>query len=206
MTLGFDTKCRDGRDVFTESKDVSPDIRLLQSALKDNPGNVRMKIELAELLDDTEDTNAAHLAWLDIEKICRQRLESNAGDGSLLFQLAEAVSHVGSDAETESALRRAVLVSSNDWTCWAALGSFLEANALELLVPEQLSGSVHPSYSKPPQELLDFHPQPEALQRSEALLRESGQCLDRITALAPNESDAWAVHGVVPYPRIGWLC
>ena len=145
LTLAYQFKCRDGLAVIAETKDMSGDIRLLQSALRDKPGDIRLKVELAEILDETGETNAAHLAWLDVEKLCRQRLEVNAADGLVLMHLGEAVQNLGHNAEAESVYRRAVLVSSNDWRCWAGLGNLLQVHARELIVPEQLSGSGWPA-------------------------------------------------------------
>jgi len=195
MSYGYNQTIRDGRRVFVAPQDLPSELRRLQSALKERPGDVRLKVELAEMLSGTDDTNAAHLAWLDVEKLWRQGQDANAADASALLQLGEAVENLGRDAEAESLYRRAVLGFSNDWRCWAGLGNFLQTRACGLLTPQGLGGISQPSLKTAPPELLDYHPRPDTLERGEAMLREAGQCLDRATTLAPKEPDAWVQHG-----------
>jgi tetratricopeptide (TPR) repeat protein len=191
LSFGYGWTVRDGRNVFRiQSDDMTGEIHRLQSVLKEQPGDVRKMVELAELLNDTaETTNAARAAWQDVEKICRQRLE--VGDDSLLLnQLGEALDNLDRFTEAESDYRRAVLISSNDWKCWASLGNFLQDRAYALLLPQQLARNFRPSPNPVPQALLDYHPPPDALQQCEAMCGEAGRCLDRVAALAPKEPDA----------------
>jgi tetratricopeptide (TPR) repeat protein len=196
ITMGYAFQMRDGREVLAENKDSSGDIRRLQSALKEHPGDVRRMVELAELLHETADTNAMRSAWQDVERVCRVRLGDSAADGLLLIQLGEALDNLGRSEEAESEYRRAVLVSSNDWRCWSALGHHLQDRAISLLgFPAPLAVGVQLSPGATPHNLPDYRPSADAVQQSATTCREAGQCLNRVLTLAPKEPDAWIAAG-----------
>jgi tetratricopeptide (TPR) repeat protein len=191
FTLGYAYKCRQGLEVIVETKEPWGDIRRLQRALREQPGNVGRMIELAEILDETEATNAARAGWQEVERLCRQRLEVNADDPLLLMQSGEALEALDRSAEAESDYRRAVAAASNDWRCWAGLGHFLQARAGSLLVPKSAAGRIESSPNPALPDWLNCRPTPDALQQFEKIRREAGRCLDRALALAPKEPEAW---------------
>lgn len=189
ITFGYKFAERDCLEVLIEDKDLSGDIRRLQSGLKEHPGDVRQMNELADMLDQTGATNAARQAWEAVEKLCRKHLETTPEDGMFLMRLGEALDGLGQKAEAESDFRRAALVCSNEWRCWAGLGDYLEAGATTALFAPL--GRFQPGPVAAPHELLDYHPSPDALQQYEVMNGEAARCLDRSAKLGSKDPEMW---------------
>ncbi len=164
------------------------------SGLRDNlsrqPGDAESLLKLGALLEYQNDAGEVRDCYQQAEAICRKRAAANPENGGNLDNLAEALWGQGKDEEAESLYRRATLVSSNDWQCWARLGNFLSFHQLNSVLPENFRDQ--PVVGQPPaREILDYRPSESALSEAEDSLREGGRCFDRAVALAPKEAQVY---------------
>ena len=180
-------------DAWAVSDNTNPEVAIsrLREHLKEHPDDVRELLKLANLLDENNDTNAARACYLKVEQLCRDPAASGLGDGLALTELGEALWKLGKNKAAQSAFRKAVLVSSNDWQCWVRLGNFLENEPFPLMFPEDLRSQIGPSPTVPAQEIWDYRPSPDALEKTEAMCKEASRCFDRAAALGPKESEVF---------------
>src|SRR6185503_18149230 len=117
----------------------------------------------------------------------------------------DALHNLGNNIEAESVYRRATLVSSNQWKCWAGLGTFLGDRAYNVLMPKG-AGERSPPASLRMLPLADSQA-PETLAASEAMRKESEKCFDRAVSLAPKEVDVFLARAEVQigYNTIDYL-
>ena len=168
-----------------------------QEELRKQPDDIQGSLRLAFLLNKNDLTNDAEIYWRKSEQLCRTRLETQPKNGLLLSYLGEALGSLDKNDEAMVSYRQAVLVSSNEWKCWAALGLELETRSQNLLLPENASFQIGLPI---PQAVLDFHPSLDALKASEEKDREASRCFERAVALGKKESEVFALHA--EYTRI----
>src|SRR5262249_39826649 len=124
-----------GSDWVTPTEgDSATQFNQLREQLKQEPENVRALIQLGLFWSAFDQTNEAFACYQKAEQICRREIEAHPQDGSHLTELGAVLSSTEKFAESESAYRKAVLVSSNDWRCWAGLGHFLNRRAYSTLI------------------------------------------------------------------------
>lgn len=173
--------------VIYDGGNPTEEISRRRAELKQQPEDIKRLLQLGYALDSNGETNESQSCYVKAEQLCRNRLAANPQDGLTLIDLGEALCKLGRDTEAESVDRHAVLVSSQEWRCWAGLGNFL-ANKPSLLFPNGLWDQVRPD-QLPAQAVLDFQPSPDLLKKSEAACGEASQCFGRALALAPHESE-----------------
>lgn len=197
LNYGITFEC----DEWTVSKNTAPEIQIsrLQEELKQHPDNARSLLQLGVLLDGQGDTNAAKGCYRQAEQVCRNRLAARPQDGLLLTDLGTALWDLGDADGAENAFRKSVLVSSNDWRCWARLGNFLPTASFSAMFPEKLRGQIGESPRPPTDKMLDFRPAPDALKRAEEACIEASGCFDHAMALAPSEAEVY-------FQRAGFIC
>jgi tetratricopeptide (TPR) repeat protein len=180
---------------FVEDHLVPGEIARLQKESNEHPEDPERWLRLATLLDREGSTNEAHECYGRAEKAARKNSDARSNDGLAFTSLADALHHLGNNVEAESIYRRATLVSSNQWKCWAGLGAFLGDRAYNLLMPEGAEEQLAPmGLTMPPR--ADSQ-SPETLAVSEAMRKESEKCFDRAILLAPKEVDVFLARAEV---------
>lgn len=157
---------------------------------KENPGDIGRQIRLGALLAENGETNASSQCFEKAVTLCRTKAEARSHDGLVLTQLGRALAALRRIDESESVLRRATVLSSNEWKCWAGLGEFLTQRAFDLIVPEKF-WSYAQSATPLPREVLDYRPAPDAFERAQRYRAEAARCFDRAVSLAPSEADVF---------------
>jgi len=165
-------------------------IEVARQELKEHPGDIGLQIRLAALLAENGETNAASQSFEKAVTLCRARAEVRPHDGLVLTQLGRALAALGRSDESESVLRRATVLSSNEWKCWAGLGGFLSQQSFDLIVPKKF-WSYAASGRALPREVLDYRPAPDAFERAQRYHSEAAGCFDRAVSLAPGEPDVF---------------
>ncbi len=166
------------------------DLKEIREQLKEKPNDIDLKLQLRFLLEHNHQTNEARACNLEAEQQCRKRLETRPNDGWEMVQLSEALENLDKVSEAESFLRKSVVVSSNDWCCWAHLGIHLAGRAAKLLFPSaDRNGNAQSNLDI--EALTNFQAPPEAMKQSEELQSEAERCMDKAQALGKNESLFW---------------
>ena len=137
LSLGYEFKTAWDDMWIGGSQEMAAEIQEIRGTLKKEPGDTERMAHLAYLLNQNYQTNEVRGWSLEIERICRKRLETTPDSGWLLVQLGRALNNLGKTDEAESVLRKSALVSSNDWHCLAYLGDFLEAGSFVALLPPE---------------------------------------------------------------------
>jgi tetratricopeptide (TPR) repeat protein len=199
MTLNFDFALtfRGNTWIITETSNLPDEISRLHEELKQHPDDIKRLLYLGNLLDDNDETNESSSCYLKAEQLCRNKLAVNPQDGLTLIDFGQALHGLDKDEEAESVYRKATLVSANDWRCWVELGNFL-TDGYSSLFPVNLRDQLDPNQMPSP-EILDYHPLPSALEKSEAQCAEASRCFDRAAALAPKEPELF-------FQRAGYMC
>ena len=140
INLQFGYFAHPSRADFLDDDLVPAEIEKLQKEVKANPEDPEKLLRLGGLLNYEGKTNEARVQLERAEKSARKKSESRPADGLTLVYLAGALGALGRDSEVESLLRRATLVSSNEWKCWNGLGRFLGLRALHGILPKQAKG------------------------------------------------------------------
>jgi tetratricopeptide (TPR) repeat protein len=158
--------------------------------IKETPGDIERQIRLGALLAENGETNVSKQCFEKAVALCRTRAESHPQDGLVLTHLGRALAALNKVDESESVYRRATMLSSNEWKCWAGLGEFLDQRSFGLIVPEKF-WSYATSGSALPPEVLDFRPPADAFERARKLSAEAAPSFDRAVSLAPKEPDVF---------------
>jgi tetratricopeptide (TPR) repeat protein len=190
LSFNFGLDLQGNEWVVSKNVDLPSEISRLREELKQQPNDIERLLQLGNLLDSNGQTNESQSCYQKAEQFCRSKVAVNPQDGLNLTDLAEALLELGKHAEAESVYRRATLVSSNEWRCWARLGNFLANDFNFLLFPENLRGQIVPA-QMPSQEVLDYRPSAGALKKSESQCSEASRCFDRAVALAPKEPEVF---------------
>lgn len=189
FTLNFNPSPSQWR--ISDGSSLSEEISGLRGELKQQPNDIDRLLHLAFLLSLNTQTNEERVVYQQVEALCRKAVAAKPQDGLLLVKLGEALWGLEKVEETESVLRKSVLISSNDWQSWTILGVFLEGESCKLLVPTN-SPVLHASTSlEQMKELLEYRPAAEALKKSEVLNREAARCIERATALGSQKLEFW---------------
>lgn len=176
--------------VFVDSRDPSEKMARLREELKQHPDDIPALLKMGNLLDGYNATNQSLACYEQAEKLSRDKIAANPEDGRALDDLGEVLFRLGKIEEAESMYRKATLVSSNDWQCWAQLGNFLSLRSFPLMFPENLRSQLNFAQA-PPQEILDYRPPLETLKKAEASLNEASRCFDRAVAIVPKEPEIY---------------
>lgn len=191
LTFKFGFTVKGGEVVLDCGEDPAGRISELRQALKRQPDDVPHLLMLGDLLNDINETNAAHNCYLQAEKICRERLGGSPQSGLLLVNLGQALQGLDKADEAEICCRKATQVAPKEWRCWAGLGELLFARMWKTLSPNLNLMSLLSAKGDTVSGLLKNPPSAGTLQKAIALDREAAQCYDQAVALAPDEPDAY---------------
>jgi tetratricopeptide (TPR) repeat protein len=173
--------------VVDEYADPHEKLAQLRESLKQQPDDLDRLFQLGDALEEGGNTNEARVCYQHIEKLCRTRIAGRPRDGLSFTRLGGALCELAKPEEAENVFRKATMVSSNEWRCWAGLGYFLGSRAWQFLRPGfQLQYGQMPS-----PEVLAYRPPPESLNRAEAAIQEASRCYDRAAAPAPREAEVF---------------
>ena len=175
----------------SQNDDAPAEIVRLRAALNQNPADLKQLLRLGDLLDDAGDTNGSLACYEKVEALSRGRAGTNPQDGKNLTFLGNALDAMGEREAAEKELRLATVVSPQEWWCWVTLGNYLAKDGILTLFPENLRGEAFPNGQSPPEELLNYHPAPAALARSEAEGTEAARCFERAVSVAPKEAEVY---------------
>lgn len=193
LRIDFNWNCDGLLWRISRGSSLQDEIADLQSDLKRQPDDVTKLLQAGYRLDLDGQTNESAACYKKAQQLSRRHVESAPQEALSLINLGTALAELDQIAEAEGALRKSVLVSSNQWQCWAALAGFLDQQSFSALLPEPMRSQIN-ILSLPSQEVLDYKPTPEAIKNGEALRREAAQCMDRAMALATNEPEAFIQH------------
>ena len=166
------------------------DLKEIRKQLNEKPNDIDLKLQLRFLLEHNHQTNDARICNLEVEQLCRKRLETKAEDGWVMVQLSQTLENLDKPSEAESYLRKSVVLSSNDWRGWSQLGIHLAINAKEKLLPSADRSRNYP-LGREMEAITTFHASPEEMKQSEELQHEAEQCMGKAEALGKNESLFW---------------
>lgn len=195
FNFGINFQCGE----WVVSQDTVTEVSRLREELKRQPESAELFLELGNLVETDGKTNESKVSYEIAEQLCRKRMTATPQDGLAFTELGKSLWQLDKNEEAESAYRKAVLVSSNEWRCWVGLGNFLACYSFPMMFPEKLRCRITYGPQPPPQEILDYPPSPEALKKVETSLSEASRCFDRAVALAPKEPDAF-------FQRAGFVC
>jgi tetratricopeptide (TPR) repeat protein len=173
--------------VADDNSDLHEKSAQLRESLKQQPDDPEQLFQLGDVSDKLGDTNEARVCYQRIEKVCRARIVGSPQDGLSFTTLGEALYELGQPEEAEIAFRKATMLSTNEWRCWAGLGDFLADRAWHWLLP-----GCHVQLGQVPSaEVLAYQPPPESLKRAEAAVQEASRCYERSATLAPKEPEVF---------------
>jgi tetratricopeptide (TPR) repeat protein len=193
VTLYMSLDFEGNKSVIHDNANLDDKISSLREALKQHPDDIKRLLQLANALDSSGKTNQSPPFYQKAEQLCRSKLAVNPQDGFTLMDLGEALHEQRRDDEAESKYRHAVLVSSNEWSCWVGLGNFLKTKCETDWYPSNLEGQFFQGLL-PTQAALDYRPAPDVLLKSEAESEEAAHCFDRALTLGPGESEIYIQH------------
>jgi|GEM_PF-6138619 len=197
FTLGIN--CQNNEWMITGPDGDLPDaITQQRGELKRQSENIKQLMRLASLLNENGETNESQTCYQKAGQLCRNKIAANPQAGLSLTTLGAVLNAQGKDDEAESDFRKAVLVSSNEWKCWAGLGNFLGNDALNSLFSKNLRNLVAPGQMPSPA-VMDYRPAPEVFKKSESRCQEAARCFERALAIAPKEPEMFI-------QRAGYMC
>ena len=125
---------------FIEDHLVPGEIEKLRNEAKENPEEPERLLRLGLLLNRTGETNEAR-GWFErAEKAARKKSELRPSDCLALVCLANTLGELDRLGEVDSLLRKATMVSSNEWKCWSGLGRYLGSDAFDEILPAEVRG------------------------------------------------------------------
>jgi tetratricopeptide (TPR) repeat protein len=198
LNFSFGITHQENQWVISQNTDLTSAIAEQTAELKSQPDDIKQLLHLAYLLDSNGETNKSRSFYQKAEQLCRDKAAANPQDGLNLTDLGEALWELDKNDEAESCFRKATLVSSNDWKCWVSLGNFLPTKYFFSMFPTNLWGQIILG-QMPSQEVLDYWPSAEALEKAQAACDEASRCFDRAMLLAPNEPEVF-------FQRAGFMC
>jgi tetratricopeptide (TPR) repeat protein len=176
---------------FLEDYLVPAEIDKMRTQLKKSPDDPECLLKLGDLLNRANETNEARGCYEQAEKAARKISALRPQDALALTCLGKALVVLGKDDETESIFRKATAVSSNEWKCWAGLGTFLGNKAFRGLLPKDYSTQAVASLEICLSVTKDYNPSSEVLAKATAMRKESEQCFERAISLAPKDPDVY---------------
>jgi tetratricopeptide (TPR) repeat protein len=188
LTFSLGISCQNYEWVINQNGDLPTEIAEQREKLKRQPDDVKQLMHLAYLLDSNGETNESQSCYQKAGQLCRNKVAANPQDGLSLMALGVTLDALGKEDEAEHDVRKATLVSPNEWRCWTGLGNFLEGNSFDSMFSKDLRNVVGPG-QVPSQAVLDYRPALETLKKSEAMRDEASRCFDRAMALAPKEPE-----------------
>lgn len=184
-------KMQGSRADLLEDHLVPGEIERLRKEVKEHPDDPERLLQLGTLLNRSEGTNDGRAYYERAEEAARKKSALRPQDGLALVFLGEALANLDKDVEAESVLRKATVVSPNEWRCRADLGKFLGIEAFYVLLPENARKAGYDSLDSMMPLIRNYQPPAELLAKSEKMRRESAECFDRAVSLAPREPDAF---------------
>ncbi|HSY19682.1 MAG TPA: hypothetical protein VK815_15170 [Candidatus Acidoferrales bacterium] len=184
--------------VINENVNLTEKISQLREEAKQQPGDIKRILNLAYALDKNDETNESQACYQKAEQLCRKKLATSPQDGLTMIDLGAALQGLIKKEEAESVYRRATLVSSNEWRCWASLGNYLAEDYGSLFANEPRGQEIFQALMSS-QEDSGYRPPAEALKQLEAKANEAARCYERAVALAPGEPELYL-------QRAGYAC
>ncbi len=126
LTFNFGLSFNGNAWVIVYTSDLPGDIVRARAALKSQPDDINQLLKTADLLSADRQTNESRACYQKAAQLCANRGTTSPQDGLNWTRYGEALAGLNQNDKAESYYRRAVLVSSNDWRCWAGLGNFLQ--------------------------------------------------------------------------------
>jgi tetratricopeptide (TPR) repeat protein len=165
-------------DIIDEAREV----------LKKQPNDVKQLLRLGFSLERAGQTNESRDCYQEVVQLCQTRLEAEPFNGLNLRDYGFVLSRLNETGKAESMFRRAVLVSSNDWRCWAGLGTFL-GKRFNLTIYDDYHNGLPPTAGT--EAIQNYRPPAKTVARLKALDNEARECFEKVTALATNDPDAF---------------
>jgi tetratricopeptide (TPR) repeat protein len=166
--------------------DYSREIAQLRKAMLGDARDAERYHRIARLYSVMNAEAESDKAFVQAEKLYRERLKRQPNDTMCLSELGDLLAHRDHNQEAERLLRKAVERAPKNWHCWVNLGQFLETAAVALSQP---SGHTF----KTPKEATGLvqagaRTTPDKTSHATSLLSEATACFNKAVACGPHQA------------------
>ncbi len=181
-----------GFSLGSANQDARAKITHLRKELTGELADAALYEDLGDLYSSINDTRNARDAWYLAAGLFRKRVELQPDDPILLAGLGRALQNTGQPQEAESVLRQAARLGPTEWTCWTALGRFLDSQARSDIEDPSKPAPGSDSSSG----AVTDRPASAAVSLAQRRLDEAGDCFDKAVAAAPDAAGPYFRRGM----------